>query len=369
MKRSSFFWLLISAALITGVETASAQQISGTVVNDEGQPVSGATVFVDMTTLVTEADENGQFTLDAPAYHAFKVVAVADGYGASGVQIHQGDSGAMTISLSAPVQVEGEPLDEDRLSFFKIAAFSYTRSARDIELLTPDVLRHTFDQANNAISVASTGPFMFTNPEMGYQVTIHGFQFGGNAVGYGWGGYTLFEPMTPEKRKDEKKWADNREDAYEGSRRHFLRALMSGNMKQEEWAAWFVGGPGAADDHSPVKEAGLKSVYGEPLPILYEDERPGVGRIDWSGWVRIQYFGNGGDGRWPQFIDRFWPVSDLSEVLASEMNVTFVELPTYQAFIDETGVILPSEGPATNEIGYWTFFRLADMLPLDWMPE
>lgn len=348
---------------------ASARQIAGQILDGNGQPLAGATVFVDMTTLQTVTDAEGRFNMPAPAHYSFEVVAVADGFLATGTPTNQEDCRAMTMTMADPIEAFGEPLDEDMMDLFEIAAFSYTRFARDIELETPDVLRHTYDEANNAITVESTGPLVFTNPALGYRVTIHDFRMGGNAVVYGWEGYTLFEPMTPEKKKDEKNWKKNRETTYEGSRRHFLSSLMSGEMKKQEWAAWFVGGPGAADDHSPVKEADLKGIYGEPMPILYEDDRPGVGRIDWAGWLRIQYFGDGGDGRWPEFIDRHWPVSDLSEVLASEMHVTFVELPTYQAFVDNTGVILPSQEPATRELGYWTFHRLADMLPLDWMPE
>jgi len=31
-------------------------------------------------------------------------------------------------------------------------------------------------------------------------------------------------------------------------------------------------------------------------------------------------------------------------------------------------VMLPSTTPATQELGFWTFFRMADMLPQDWQP-
>ncbi len=369
MRLSSRLFSLVLLLPFLLAPDASARQIAGQVVSPDGQPIEGATVFVDMTTMQTSTDADGRFSMDTPAHYSFEVVAVAPGYLTTGMRTNQEDCRDMTITMAEPIEAAGTPLDDDMLSFFELAAFSYTRFARDIEVETPEVLRHNFDEANNAITVETTGPFVFSNPALGYRVTIHDFRMGGNAVGFGWEGYTLFEPMVAEKSRDERNWNKNRETTYEGSRRHFLAALMAGEMKKQEWAAWFVGGPGAAEDHSPVKEADLKGIYGEPMPILYEDDRPGVGRVDWAGWVRIQYFGDGGDGRWPEFIDRHWPVSDLSEVLASEMHVTFVELPTYQAFVDDTGVILPSEEPATRELGYWTFFRLADMLPLDWMPE
>jgi hypothetical protein len=371
MRRSSRLLLLSGLIAWMTIGSAEARQITGTVVDADGQPVSDATVFVDMTTLQTVSGADGRFELEAPPQYAFEVAAAASGHLASAALVNQDATSDITITLGAPIEATGEPLDGDMQDFFEIAAFSYTRSARDIEVENMDVLRHAFDEANNVVTIESNGPFSFSNPELGYRVTIHDFRMGGNAVAFGWDGFTLFEPMTSDRNKDIKNWNGAREDAWEGSRRHFFWALMAGEgeLKDEEWAAWFVGGPGAAEDHSPIQEAELKGIYGEPMPILYEDDRPGVGRVDWAGWLRIQYFGNGGDGRWPEFIDRFWPVSDLSEVLAGEMNVTFVELPTYQAFVDKSGTLLPSDRPATNELGYWTFHRLADMLPYDWQPE
>lgn len=359
------------AALLTSflVFSSTAQSITGVVTGPDGSPVEGATVFVHYTTLSTTSGADGSFTLEAPPQYAFEVAAAAEGMAPTGLQVSQEGMSDVQLQLSEAVPSSGSAPDEDLLDTFVITAFSYTRAARDIEMVNPEDLRISLDEASGIITVESVAPFTFVNPALGYRVTIHGFQLGGNAVGYGWSGYALFEPMTSEKSKDLKNWEKRREDTYEGSRRHFLTALLDGSVKDEEWAAWFVSGPGAAEDHSPIQEAELKSVYGDPQPILFENEWPGVSRLDWGGWLRVKYFGNGGDGRWPEFIDRYWPVSDLSEVLASEMNITFVELPSYQAFVSAGGVLLPSVEPGTRELGYWTFHRLADTLPNDWMPE
>jgi hypothetical protein len=360
--------LRLSLLLLLWALPVSARQITGTVTGPDGSPVSGATVFVHLTTLATQSGADGSFSLPAPPQYAFEVAAAANGFAPTGLQANQAAHTGLTLQLGGEQTPEGSPPDATLLEEFKITAFSYTRFASDIVIENPDVLRISRDASMGTLDVQATAPFVFTNPALGYRVTIHGLRLGGNAVAYGWNGWTQFEPLTPEKSKDEKTWASNRETTYEGSRRHFFSALMAGEMKKQEWGAWFVGGPGAAEDHSPVLEADLKSVYGDPQPILFSDDRPGVGRVDWAGWLRIKYFGDGGDSRWPRFIDRFWPVSDLSEVLASEMHVSFVELPTFQAFVDASGVLLPSERPATQVLGYWTFHRLADMLPNDWMP-
>ena len=361
--------LRLSLLLLLWAIPVNARQITGTVTGPDGSPVSGATVFVHHTTLVTESGPDGSFTLPAPPQYAFEVAAAADGLAPFGVRATRTDHTDLALQLGAAVDPAGSAPDATLLDEFRITAFSYTRFSSDIVIENPDALRITKDAGMGTLDVKSAGPFAFSNPALGYRMVIHGLRLGGNAVAYGWSGWAYFESMTPEKSKDEKTWASNRETTFEGSRRHFLASLMAGEMKKQEWAAWFVGGPGAAEDHSPILEAGLKSVYGDPQPILFEDDRPGVGRVDWAGWLRIKYFGDGGDSRWPKFIGRFWPVSDLSEVLASEMHVSFVELPAFQAFVDATGVLLPSDALATRELGYWTFHRLADTLPYDWMPE
>lgn len=203
---SSSIRLFLFLALITlfVAAPASARQIAGQVLDADGQPVAGATVFVDMTTLQTISDADGRFNMPTPAHYSFEVVAIADGLQATGVRTNQEDCRNMDIIMSAPFEAVGDPLDDDMLSFFKLAAFSYTRFARDIEIESADVLRHAFDDAMNVITIESTGPFIFSNPALGYKITIHDFRMGGNAITYGWEGYTLFEPMTPEKRKTRK---------------------------------------------------------------------------------------------------------------------------------------------------------------------
>lgn len=347
---------------------AAAQSVTGTVTDSTtGDPFVGATVFIANTTLSTTTDATGMFELDSPPQFMFEVVAVADGKIPAAYTVDRTNSSGLTFPLSPAPDAEGSAPSEDDLDFFETTAFSQTRFASDIELVNPDVLRIERDEANNVISVWSVAPFEFINPALGYHIRIHDFQLGGNQVGFGWGGYAHFIPIVAEKAKEEKQWSKNRETTYEGSRRHFLKSVIDGRLKDEEWAAYFVGGPGAMEDHSPIKESDLKGIYGEPQPILYEDERPNTRKLDWAGWIWVEYFGDGGDARWPRFIERHWPVSALSEVLAMQ-NQTYIQLPDYTAFVDASGVMLPSTTPATQELGFWTFFRMADMLPQDWQP-
>jgi len=258
---------------------------------------------------------------------------------------------------------------DDLMEFFVSTAFSWTKNASDIEVLHPETLLLTHDAGNNVMTASSDGPFQFRNTALGYDVTIYDFNLGGNQIAYGWSGYAHFSPMKAQKSKEQKSWDKNRKNAYEGSQRHFLRALADGRVKKEEFAAFFVEGPGSQADHAPILEADLKSVYGAPQQVMFNGKIAGSKRLDFIGWLRVQYYGSGGDSRWERYIDRFWPVSELSEVMKANMNVSFFQLPDYQSIFDPSGIVWPSRSPSIQTMGYWSFFRLADTLPNDWMPK
>lgn len=64
MKRLKLFiWVL----LVSGFTALQAQAVSGTVTDDAGEPLIGATILVDGTTTGTVTDIDGNFSLDVPA--------------------------------------------------------------------------------------------------------------------------------------------------------------------------------------------------------------------------------------------------------------------------------------------------------------
>ncbi len=350
-----------------------SQQVTGTVYDADGTAVANATVFVSNTTITGFTDAEGGFSIDTPPHTTFEVVAATEN-GLLGVGVFTvGETDGLRIQMdSAPELAQGTSTlsEEDLMDFFTSTAFSWTKNSGDIEMVNPEVLNISHSDTNNIISVTSNAPFEFINPSLGYAIKIYDFSLGGNQVGYGWSGYALFTELTPKKSKDTKTWGKNRKKAFEGSPRHFYKSLADDRVKKEEYAAFFVEGPGGTSDHSPILEAGLKGIYNTPQPLILDGKPGDAKRMDFGGWVRVIYFGNGGDPRWERYIDRYWPISELSEVMKMTINNSWITLPDYQAFFDpSTGVDLPSASPAIQTMGYWTFFRLADILPDNWLPK
>ncbi len=75
VKQISVFMMkrftLTAASLLFGLTAAMAQdtKVTGHVVDENGDPVIGATVLVKGTTLGTVTDFDGNFTLDVPSEH------------------------------------------------------------------------------------------------------------------------------------------------------------------------------------------------------------------------------------------------------------------------------------------------------------
>lgn len=363
-----FLFLLLSVSNVQ----AQTGTVTGTVTNAEGQVVSGAKVFIALTTLSTTTDAQGAFSINSPGFGAFNVVAVTSDESLGVVTVTPDLTAAIAIKLAPkpalPATGSTALSRAELLDFFHSTAFSWTKNSEDVLIVNPDVLILNHDPTTNVMIATASAAFTFRNDPLGYEVTIYDFQMGGNQVAFGWSGHVLFTPIASSNSKDQKNWDKAREKTYEGSQRHFLKALADEKLKKEEFGAYFAEGPGSQSDHSPVFEAGLRSVYGAPQPIMFTGKAGASKRLDFSGWVRVAYFGSGGDTRWERYIDRYWPVSELSQVMKSETNISFIKLPDYQAIFDVSGILWPTKAPSIQAMGYWSFFRLADLLPSDWTP-
>jgi hypothetical protein len=372
MKRFPIVILLLASSLfITG--KSAAQNVAGVVITVEGVPVSDALVFVANTSISTSTNDEGAFALTVPDLGSFNVVAVTSNESLGVVTVFPDSEPNLSITLSPKPEMAAASTSaltrEELLDFFESTTFSRTKNAEDIEIGNTDNLILNHDASTNIISVSSSTPFTFRNNALGYEITIYDFQMGGNQVAFGWSGYAFFSKLEAPKAKNQKTWDKNREKTYKGSQRHFLKAIADEKLKKEEFAAFFVQGPGSQDDHSPVLEAGLRSVYGAPQPIMFNGKTDSSKRLDFTGWLRIQFYGSGSDNRWERYIERFWPISELSEMMKTQSNISFIQLPEYQAVFNAGGIVWPTQAPSIQTMGYWSFSRLADTLPIDWASE
>ncbi len=86
------FWTLLALVALPGsVVLAQSHTVSGTVVNAKSEPLAGASIKVNGTSTVVQADEKGTFRITLPAEKASLTISMV-GYGSKTIQVRSGES-------------------------------------------------------------------------------------------------------------------------------------------------------------------------------------------------------------------------------------------------------------------------------------
>ncbi len=91
-----FLWLL--CCLLPGIAMAQSRTITGTVINQEGQPLYGVTVSVKGTVRATSTDQQGAYTISAVTGDVLEFTAV--GYATQNITVAGSDIISVTLALS-----------------------------------------------------------------------------------------------------------------------------------------------------------------------------------------------------------------------------------------------------------------------------
>jgi hypothetical protein len=332
----------------------------------DGEPIQGVLVFAAGTSLRTSTVADGSFSIAAPPQAVFNLAVVAPGYEMQTIRIQQVDE-PLVVRLEAsgtaePPSPTSGP-DESMLSILGDALFLNCGSCR---FVNPEVLVIESAGSGALINASASAPFTYENPDLGYRVTWHGFHFAGDPITPSWEGASLFSEMEGSER-DVKKWNKERQEVYEGTLRHFLKALAEERVEKEYFAAYHVAGWPSMDNRTPIAEMGRKGFgYNTILPVSREGFAPGMRRLMFSGWLYITSREDNGAEPGKGQIEEYWP----PELREGIQRGTWIYLPFAETDFDPTGVLLHGAfSERVRLLGLMSFDRWNTLLPNDWMPK
>jgi hypothetical protein len=159
-------------------------------------------------------------------------------------------------------------------------------------------------------------------------------------------GYPLFEKLqgTPEQ---EATWKDNRLSSYTGSRLHFIRSWYDSTLKYEGFVLEL------ADSSTHNKMTTIE----DPYDRQFYSRDSGNVEIDIRGRLRVSFTGQVPDQKY--LAERKFPLTTRTQISAIDIADGF-EIEENGYFYDQADV--------TN-IGYWSWKKLAELLPYDYLPE
>lgn len=361
----------LAFCLLAFFSAVTAQPVQFTVrgkVTDKatGQPLVAASVFAQNTTSGTVTNAEGNFTLHLPA-GGYELAITFTGYETVTYRVSSSDaSGSDNILISLgqkdktmeTVAVVGTNEVKDGWekygnffleNFIGRSAFSGT-----CVLKNPEVLKFYFSKRKNRLKVLSSEPLQIENQALGYKIkyTLDSFTYEYGTDVNTYTGYPLFEEMGTSDSLQLSNWKQNRLTAYRGSMLHFMRAVYNKKLKEEGYEIQFL--VKGADQDQAIK---LKDFYGalnyikddSTQTVLITPNQLNLGVLYLKEKPEEKYLQQAGAGEPAGFQFSF---------------LTF--LPQNPLEIEQNGYFYEQNDIAIN--GYWTWEKMADMLPYDYQP-
>lgn len=180
-------------------------------------------------------------------------------------------------------------MNEEELEAFK--EFFMGKDRKECELLNPGVLSFkAADRKSDVVLEATTDqPLEVLNRQLGYRlrVVLNAFSVveSGRETAVLGDALVSFEPLLPGNEDIAERWQKERQDAYEGSLVHLLRALGAGRAEKEDF---FVERPLEVKRRTSSGLTGRTYRTSEWLPLRDLEERVKTGSAPFVRMIRLK---------------------------------------------------------------------------------
>lgn len=350
--------------------------VTGTVLDSASkEPLTGASVFCQNTTLGTVTNKQGEFSLNLKS-GGYDLIFSYTGYVTQTVRVSENNK--LNILLVKEEKSMGEVVLRnsfevtDGLSkygeFFFKNFIGATFNATQCSILNPEALKFYFYKKSNRLKVLATEPVRIANKALGYnlsyQLDSFVYYYGNNTSIYR--GYCLFSEMEGTDSL-KKVWANARKQTYYGSKLHFMRSYYDNNIAEEGWIIDML------EENDDKKFTKVKNVYDTTYynVIMNMTDSLGADSLVYrvvsgpSGEVEMYY---------PRKISITYTKKSPDKAYLTKMNLP-KSIPYQISYIDLKDWVVISENgyyyDQKNWVnqGYWTWKNLADLLPYDYVPE
>ncbi|GAA4345469.1 carboxypeptidase-like regulatory domain-containing protein [Flaviaesturariibacter amylovorans] len=355
MKKLSFLLLALLCATLSFAQGI----LTGTVTDaDNGQPLEGASVFAQNTTVGTLSKNDGSYRLSL-GKGGWELVVSYTGYVSEKINVDPTGDLVRNIALKkedkslTEVVIQSTNEVADGLAkygdFFLAHFLGKTANAAQTKLENPGALRFFYYKRSDKLKVFASEPLRISNNALGYQLqyNLDSFVYYYKTDVNSYRGSCLFMPMDGDATQ-KAAWETARDAAYRGSRLHFLRAYYDSALKQEGFVV------NISLKSNPSQFGMLSNPY--DTSYYYTDSAGNV-ELWFPRKASISYMKAKPE---PAYIEEAKLPKDFPA------QVTYVDL------LD--GILIRPNGYFTDQgswvsQGYWSWKNLADQLPYDYEPR
>jgi len=218
-----------------------------------GQPMQGASVFAQNTTIGTATDADGNFKLYLPD-GGYTIAVTFTGYNTESRRVSNSDLNDRNISFQLS-QKEKEMADVAVVAttevkdgwnkygkFFTDKFIGQTGNSSSCIIKNPETLKFYFSKKRNRLKVLATDAIYIENNMLGYNIkyALDSFTYEYNTEVSVYTGSPLFEEMKITDSVQLLSWKFEREKAYNGSILHFMRSVFNKRLNEEGFEIQFL---------------------------------------------------------------------------------------------------------------------------------
>ena len=215
-----------------------SQSIKGKVLDENKQPLVGANVYFDGTTIATITDEKGNFTLNysskinsilAISFIGFQTQFISNVKPNEEINIVLKES---LNSLNEVIIKKDRFTRKQKLQLFREQFLGRSDNAKNTKIENEDAIYFEYDEKNMTLKAFSDVPLVIINSSLNYKITYELVNFEAkfsaktlnsyDVFRSYYAGLTRFEEILSKSNNTKK-----REKAYQGSQLHFFRNLVN----------------------------------------------------------------------------------------------------------------------------------------------
>jgi hypothetical protein len=352
--------LCLMTVLMWGIYSkAQPFTVSGNVIDAATkQPMRGASVFCQNTTLGTTTNADGAFQLTLPSggydlvisfsgFETFskRISSSTENLLNQNIELKEKQKSLEEISITVTTEVK------DGLAkygtFFRDLFIGQSLNASSCTIENPEVLHFFFSKKKNKLKITAQENIIIHNKALGYTIK---YQLDSFTHEYSNGitqftGYPLFEEMkgTDSEIQD---WKDKREKAYFGSLLHFMHAYYDSTIAESGFKIELINKTNnkPRQVYNPYDTTYVSFYEGEmewhfpaSLRIIYKDEIPEAGYL-------------------------------LKNKMAANTSIQISQLD----FLDTITILQNGYFFDQHDLiaqGYFEWEKIADFLPYNYMPD
>ena len=348
---------------------------------ETGEFVPGVNVYLDGTSIGTVTNVNGYYKFENVPYGFYNLVFSHVSYEKFTFQFAVREEGAavvngkMKLSLNQLAGVEvrsnrwNEIVEEEELvkayGVFQDEFLGKTFNSRKCQILNREALSFFTDDNKDTLFAEASSPLRIRNEALGYMIIYELEYFRNYLDGISYAGNVRFEQLPVIDPRDIKRWRKNRRKTYSGSLRHFLKSLVSDDLRKQGYRIYatenliFI----SNDTSSPLERQDvLRSKEGSRWDLEFD------------GYIYVEYVKEKESDLFMTHMTR----EIQQKAFLTGNNIFFLsrkageqrsllKLKGSSVEIDANGHI--QEPLSVSTVGYWAWERFADLLPIDYDPK